>query len=175
MTLRYLLGWLFIIAALGSAAMETAARGMSGVGGGWFIAAYDVWFAVWPNGLTALQAGIERFVFPAVWDPLVVTLLSLPGWLLFGVPGGVLIWRYHPLRQQGSDIDEDSYFLFDRLDKQAREEGEGDDPPNTMMPPPRFTDHHEAGDEEGESLPGPFKSLDLPGPDDDSTPSRGTS
>lgn len=172
MSWRYLLGWLLIVAALASAAAETAARGVVS-GSGWFMSAYDVWFTLWPRGLVLLQLGVQEYLSPWLWDPVVVTVLALPAWLLFGLPGGILVWRYHPLRGQAGDIDEDSYYLFDRLDERAREEGEGDDPPRSTMPPPRFPEHRRDGDGAmDDTLPGPFRDLDGPRRDDGGEPPR---
>ena len=173
MSWRYLLGWVLVVGALGAAILEMAARGVVS-NGHWMMSATDVWSALWPENLRRAQAAVGRWPLADLWEVLMATLLSLPAWLLFGVPGGVLVWRYHPLRGQTGDIDEDSYFLFDRLSKRAREEGEGDDAPQPTVLPPRFPDHAEEGDDkDADNLPGPFRSLELPGQEPDDKPPRG--
>ncbi len=39
-----------------------------------------------------LVAAIERYVYPFLWDPLILSLLQLPTWIVFGVLG-LLLYR----------------------------------------------------------------------------------
>jgi hypothetical protein len=48
------------------------------------------WYAFSPSTLNALQAGIERHVHPALWDPLALTILKTPAFAVFGVLGVLL-------------------------------------------------------------------------------------
>jgi hypothetical protein len=41
----------------------------------------EIWFAVSPETLNIVQAGIQRGLHPALWDPVMQTLLQLPAWL----------------------------------------------------------------------------------------------
>lgn len=41
------------------------------------------WFAVSPETLNLAQAMVQRYVFPALWDPVIVTILTLPGFVVF--------------------------------------------------------------------------------------------
>jgi hypothetical protein len=41
------------------------------------------WFAVSPETLNLAQAVVQRYVFPALWDPIIVTILTLPGFVVF--------------------------------------------------------------------------------------------
>ncbi|RST87753.1 hypothetical protein EJC49_03850 [Aquibium carbonis] len=41
------------------------------------------WFAVSPETLNLAQAVVQRHVFPALWDPILVTILTLPGFVVF--------------------------------------------------------------------------------------------
>ena len=41
------------------------------------------WFAVSPGTLNLAQAMVQRYVFPALWDPVIVTILTLPGFVVF--------------------------------------------------------------------------------------------
>jgi hypothetical protein len=55
----------------------------------------DVWYAIHPTSLQLLQPAIERHIEPRVgqwlWDPVVLTILTAPAWLVLGVIGAVLI------------------------------------------------------------------------------------
>lgn len=41
------------------------------------------WFAASPATLNLAQAVVQRYVFPALWDPVVVSILNLPGFAVF--------------------------------------------------------------------------------------------
>jgi hypothetical protein len=41
------------------------------------------WFAVSPGTLNLAQALVQRYVFPGLWDPLIVSILNLPGFAVF--------------------------------------------------------------------------------------------
>jgi hypothetical protein len=41
------------------------------------------WFAVSPGTLNLAQALVQRYVFPSLWDPLIVSILNLPGFAVF--------------------------------------------------------------------------------------------
>lgn len=55
----------------------------------------DVWYAVNPTSLQLLQPAIERHIEPRVgqwlWDPVMLTILTAPAWLVLGIIGAVLI------------------------------------------------------------------------------------
>ena len=78
------------------------------------------------------QIQVKKFS-PALWDPLLVSLLSLPTWFLFGAPGGTLAWYCRPNKEMtAEELEElkkceESLFLFDELAKEAREAGYDDD------------------------------------------------
>ena len=86
---------------------------------GAFISFSSVIAAMWPNAWSALQgafgAGLSKAIF------------ALPGWLTFGLPGGLLVWFCRSNKDSISEEDHDSMFLFDELSKQAKQEGYGDD------------------------------------------------
>ncbi len=48
------------------------------------------WSALSPATLNALQAGVERLVHPALWDPVLMSVLKTPAFAVFGVLGLVL-------------------------------------------------------------------------------------
>ena len=48
-------------------------------------------FNLFPTRCPLLQPAIERHVSPVLWDPVVVSLLLLPTWLVAGVTGALLM------------------------------------------------------------------------------------
>lgn len=56
----------------------------------------ETWFkmdqALGALTLNTLQAIIQRYVHPAVWDPFFVGLLNMPGWLVFGILGALFLF-----------------------------------------------------------------------------------
>ncbi|MGI3125198.1 hypothetical protein [Nitratireductor sp. PBL-C9] len=45
----------------------------------------ESWFSVSPDTLNLSQALIQRYTFPVIWDPAIIYILTLPGWLVFAV------------------------------------------------------------------------------------------
>ena len=90
------IGWTLIIAALAALGYDAFAWWQSGR----FVmhVAGEQWHALHPNSLNMLQAGIQRQVWPYLWDPIVVTILLWPAWAVLGVPGALLAWGF---RQRG--------------------------------------------------------------------------
>lgn len=66
------------------------------------------WQGSWPDGAAAAQAFFEQKIHPWVWDPIVVTLLSLPGSLLFTALA-LLLYALgrRPVRRVGRFVVED--------------------------------------------------------------------
>jgi len=52
----------------------------------------QAWFNVHPASLNLTQAVIERYTFPFLWDPVFVSVLFLPSWIVFAVLGAVLYY-----------------------------------------------------------------------------------
>jgi len=52
----------------------------------------QAWYDVHRASLNLIQALIERYAFPFLWDPVVVTLLFLPGWVVFTLLGAGLYY-----------------------------------------------------------------------------------
>lgn len=134
MRILFYLGGALLLLAFAGAAAEAIPRSMprGGAGGGWFFSAYEIWYAASPGSLVVSQIRVER-LSPALWDPLIVSLLSLPAWLLFGVPGGFLTWFCRPHKEMTAEQEEDlrsqeeSMLLFDKLVREASEAGHGGD------------------------------------------------
>lgn len=88
------LGWLLVAAAavvligellplLQGAAFRTRALG-------------EIWFAIDNSSLNLVQAVIQRYVHPLLWDPVAIWLLSQPAVLVLGLPGLLLSWLARP-------------------------------------------------------------------------------
>ena len=48
------------------------------------------WFKLHPASLNTAQAAVERHVNPTLWDPVIITILQMPAWAVFGVLGLLL-------------------------------------------------------------------------------------
>lgn len=118
------LGWLLVFAAALGAAAETAAR-LGPHAGGLVLTAYDVWYALAPGSLVVGKIRIEALLGPWAWDPLTTSVLAVPLWALFGLPGGLMLWlgrrRLGP-RDAAEQQEEDALFLYDSLVDRAKEE-----------------------------------------------------
>lgn len=95
-----LIGWLFILAALFFLGAEVVASLEAGAYQG--LALGQVWFTLDGASLNLAQAVTQRYLHPALWDPVIIELLLWPGWLVFGVPGVVLtvVFRRRPKRRR---------------------------------------------------------------------------
>jgi len=47
----------------------------------------ELWFLLSPDSLNLLQAVVQRYLWPWLWDPAAVWLLRLPSWLILGLVG----------------------------------------------------------------------------------------
>lgn len=75
------------VAAVGYEAWQAVAND------GWeIIALGQLWFTLDAQSLSVSQAGIQRYVAPWLWEPVITTILLWPGWAVFGVPAPLLIW-----------------------------------------------------------------------------------
>jgi len=90
MLLGRIIGWLFIVAALAAATYEIVA--WIGAGDWRMIALGELWFQIDSSGLNGAQAAIQRHLLAWLWDPVMVTILLAPGWVVFGIPGVALLW-----------------------------------------------------------------------------------
>jgi len=61
--------------------------------GGWRpVALGELWYKIHAASLNGAQAGIQRYISPFLWEPVITTILLWPGWAVFGVPGAALTW-----------------------------------------------------------------------------------
>ncbi len=154
MRLFFFLGWVFLLLAFAGAAAEVLPRTLPG-SDGVFISAHELWYAAWPGSLVVTQIQVER-ISPVLWELLRASVLALPVWMLFGVPGGALVWFCHPHRQmtrhQREELErqEEALVLYDKLTQEAREAG-FDDGEDDQMP---VHNHHNLIDVPG--FTGPY-------------------
>jgi hypothetical protein len=57
-----------------------------------------LWYGLHPSSLNGAQAGIQRFVSPLLWDPVISTLLQMPLFLVCGAIGLLLLGLSLPKR-----------------------------------------------------------------------------
>jgi len=123
MRLFFYLGISLLGLAFAAAAAETVSHAVPGGGRGVIVAAHDLWYTMWPKSLLITEIRVTRMA-PWLWDPVLVTLLKLPAWAIFGVPGGVLAWFTRPNRgtTDPDEIDEvlESFDLYDELTREAK-------------------------------------------------------
>jgi hypothetical protein len=91
-------GWLLIavaIAALGQELGLALERGAYQP-----IAAGELWYRLDVTSLNLVQAIVQRYLHPALWDPVIAGLLQWPAWSLLGAPGAALLVAF-PWRRGG--------------------------------------------------------------------------
>ena len=86
-----IIGWLLVA---GAAVMAVREAMMWAQSGAWTpIAAGQLWFDIHKDSLQLVQPAIERYILPALWDPVILTVLQWPAWAVLGAPGLVLaLW-----------------------------------------------------------------------------------
>lgn len=89
MIIGRIIGWIFIIAAFLVLGRDILRYLDTGV---WqSVLLGQLWFELDPEGLNLIQAVIQRYLLPEIWDPGVMTVLLWPAWLDFLVPGVLLV------------------------------------------------------------------------------------
>lgn len=58
-------------------------------------------YAIVPIVLERGQAVIQRYLLPEIWDPVILTVLLWPAWLVAGVPGLLLVLLARRRRRRG--------------------------------------------------------------------------
>ena len=92
------LGWIFIALGLAVFArdvwifLESGAVAMTPVG--------QIWYALHPGSLNLVQAVVERYLHPVLWDPVIFSILLLPAALLFLAIGIVLALVFRSRRRR---------------------------------------------------------------------------
>jgi len=52
----------------------------------------DQWLAIHPASFAAARGLVEAKLYPWLWDPVLITFLSLPAWLVLGGLGILIYW-----------------------------------------------------------------------------------
>lgn len=93
------LGWLLLALAIAALAFEGVNWLMTGE---WRIfAAGELWFTLDPVSLNLVQAVTQRYLHPALWDPVAIELLQWPAWVIFGAPAILLLVLCRRRRRAG--------------------------------------------------------------------------
>jgi glycosyltransferase involved in cell wall biosynthesis len=82
-------GWVLLflaVAALGYEVLLATVGGTRRV-----IAAGELWYALDPGSLNFAQAITQRYLHPALWDPILQSVLTWPAWSLLSAPGIALV------------------------------------------------------------------------------------
>lgn len=103
MNIGVITGLVLLVGAFIAAAAEMAAQAHMGTFG--FLSAYSTMDALFPARLAQVQDFVGRQISPLVLDFVIRPILVLPGWLILGLPGGIIAWRSRP--DYGKDYGED--------------------------------------------------------------------
>jgi hypothetical protein len=88
-----IIGWLLLVAAGLALAGDVFAWYHTGT---WRLsAAGELWYRLDRGSLNLVQAVIQRYVATWLWDPVIQTILQLYAFVLFAVPGLLLLWAFH--------------------------------------------------------------------------------
>ncbi|MBL6954964.1 MAG: hypothetical protein ISR50_20210 [Alphaproteobacteria bacterium] len=84
-----ILGWLLLALAFMIAGAEAMASLRAGE---WQpMALGQLWYDLDRGSLNLMQALVQRYLHPAIWDPGVITILQWPAWLVAVIPAAVLL------------------------------------------------------------------------------------
>jgi hypothetical protein len=84
------LGWGLVALALIAAAIEAGVLMAREDWGS--LSALGLWDYVAPYSLRGFRAGVRESLGAGAWDYGMALLLTLPGWLILGAPGVLLVW-----------------------------------------------------------------------------------
>ena len=90
------LGWGLVALAL----LALGAELLASLEAGDYVAltAGEVWYAIDPASLNLVQAVVQRYLHPALWDPVATAILLRPAWLVLGLPGAALAYIFRTRR-----------------------------------------------------------------------------
>lgn len=98
MILLRIIGYLLLflaIAALGAEILTSVQAGE------WVsLAVGDVWADIDRESIGLVQVGLERYVHPFLFDPILLTILLWPAWLVAGIPALVILLLARRRRQR---------------------------------------------------------------------------
>ncbi len=84
-----LVGWVLVIIALLLGGGELVSSLQAGEWAPQLLG--QLWFEFDSESLNLTQAIVQRYLLPVLWDPVIVTILLWPAWLVFIVPGLLLV------------------------------------------------------------------------------------
>jgi len=120
------IGWLLIFAALGFTIVEISAQSIGSQYG--VLSAYTVLHTIIPGELIQARIIISRASHPILWELFIRSLLSLPGWLILGLPGIFFVWKFRKISSETYDdarssTYEDIVAAAEEFDEMNDEEG----------------------------------------------------
>lgn len=88
------LGWVLILAAVA----VLGADALAALDSGQFAPRPmgQLWFQLDPGSLNLMQAVVQRYLHPSIWDPGIVSVLLLPAFVVLAVPGVLLALLCRP-------------------------------------------------------------------------------
>jgi hypothetical protein len=98
-------GWCLLVMTFVFTAAEAVVHGILSEYG--IVAASKVLEVLAPDTLTEMKAAITENISPIAWDPFMLTLLQLPGWILLGGPGVFLVWYFRDRTPGDFEMPED--------------------------------------------------------------------
>jgi len=105
MILWRITGWCILVMAFVFTAAEAVVHGMLSEYG--IVSASKVLAVLAPDTLADMKEAVTENMSPLVWDPFMLTLLQLPGWILLGGPGVFLVWYFRDRTPGDSEIPDD--------------------------------------------------------------------
>ena len=95
-----LIGYLAVAAALTVVGWDV----VDALAGGSFrmTALGSLWYGLDPGSLNLAQAVTQRYIHPALWDPVAITLLQWPATAVFAALGMVLLLLFRKRRRRRS-------------------------------------------------------------------------
>lgn len=165
MNVGMITGVVLLAGAFIAAAAEMAAQARLGTFG--IISAYSTVDALFPAQLAIVQDFVNRHSNPLIWDLVVRSVLVLPGWLIFGVPGSIIAWRSRP--DFGMVYDDDDQLPYTTYEDivAAAEEIDLDDIDDAGSKYTEHEDYDPAGVTALDSLDEYFAEWDPARPEDD--------
>lgn len=94
MTTTRIIGWILLVLA----AILAGHEGLNALEGEPYrmIAVGELWFridqALGTASLNVTQAFIQRYVWAWLWESVIQPVLIAPAWVVFGIPGLLLVW-----------------------------------------------------------------------------------
>ncbi len=131
MRVLFYFGIVLMLSSFLAAAAENASHAIPGAPRTMILSAYDLWYTLWPRSLLVFELRVTSIFGSWLWDPVLLTVMKLPAWLILGGPGVALVVFNRPKRSDITDEDiksaEESQDLYNELTKRARAENPPDE------------------------------------------------